>query len=325
MWISQDSLDNFGLFVPRQPMDAREKRETVVMTPLCHLFIRKYHEFFDELVRIISFPFFDIEGCFFDVSGRMYFLKLKVDFCRLESDFSLFAAAFFENAVESKSSLDRGIEVYIDVLFERSISDLLFLTSCQFILHDVIIDPSVSALDNPLHNISMCHIATCINLHDTGECELLSSRMETTEVIREDLWKHRDDFIGCVDTGGSQEGFSVEERILGHVLSNISNMNRKRISATFFSPYRDGVIKVFCIGTIDGHGVPITKISSMSHMWDQNFDTGHFDIFPRFDNSLRKISPGMREKEDETLIEVNIVLMTKKSLYLCSIMATKLY
>lgn len=61
---SQYSLYNLCLFISRKTVNSREKRYSIVVTPLSNFFIGKNHKFFDELMSIVSLAFLDLSGCF---------------------------------------------------------------------------------------------------------------------------------------------------------------------------------------------------------------------------------------------------------------------
>ncbi len=68
-------------------------------TPLSDLLVGEYHELFDQLVSIVSFPFFDIYWSLL-YSFFPIILELKIYLRRLECDFPFFSASFFEEMVE---------------------------------------------------------------------------------------------------------------------------------------------------------------------------------------------------------------------------------
>lgn len=53
----ENSLDNLSLLIAGESMDTREEGNTLFFTPFCYFLIGEYHEFFDELMSIIAFPF----------------------------------------------------------------------------------------------------------------------------------------------------------------------------------------------------------------------------------------------------------------------------
>lgn len=97
--IAEYTLDNLGLLITRQSVNPREKRETMMLTPLRHFFIREYHEFFDELVSIITLSSLDIYWSFL-YSDLRTILEVKIYLRRFKRDFAFFSSTLLENMVE---------------------------------------------------------------------------------------------------------------------------------------------------------------------------------------------------------------------------------
>ena len=111
-----------------------------------------------------------------------------------------------------------------------------------------------------------------IDLHHDRESELGRSWMETTEIIRELLGKHRDDLSRGIDAGRSSECFSIERTSLSHILTHVCDMDREEVFTFLIPSDTDRIIEIFRISTIDRHREDISegrsRMLSIGKAWE---------------------------------------------------------
>lgn len=96
--MSQYSIDDLSLLITRETMYSREKWEIMFFAPLRYLFVREYHELFNQLVGVIAFSSFDIFWSF--LYSTLYIIfEVKIYLRRLECDFPFFSSTLFENMI----------------------------------------------------------------------------------------------------------------------------------------------------------------------------------------------------------------------------------
>ena len=127
---------------------------------------------------------------------------------------------------------------------------------------DFIIDSFLPTLDDRLGHVGFAYFTTLIDPHEDRECELRWARMETTAVIWEDLWKHRDDATWRIDTRTTHVGFLVEWTSLDDILWDVGDMDPEEIVSPLVSCYRYRVIEILSIGSVDRHRRPASQIVS---------------------------------------------------------------
>ena len=103
------------------------------------------------------------------------------------------------------------------------------------------------ALDDPLDDIRMPYISSWIDSHHRRESQFHRARMETTEIVRQDLWEHRDHLAWSIDTRCSCYSLAIEGGTLRHILSNIGDMDGERIVSVCLLSDRDSIIEILGI------------------------------------------------------------------------------
>ncbi len=126
----------------------------------------------------------------------------------------------------------------------------------------LLIYSSMSTLDDPLEDLSMEYCTMWIDRHETREDELRFSGMETTDIVGYRFWEHRDNLPWRVDRRRSRVGLSVELSVLTYVLSHIGDMNSEEIVTMSILLYRDRIIEILRIRSIDREDEPISEVSA---------------------------------------------------------------
>ncbi len=99
-------------------------------------------------------------------------------------------------------------------------------------------------LDDSFHDIRMPYISSWIYRHHRREGQLHRPRMETTEIIREYLWEHRDHLARSIDARSPSECLTVECGSLYHIFGDISDMDGERIVSVLFLSDRNRIIEI---------------------------------------------------------------------------------
>lgn len=98
--------------------------------------------------------------------------------------------------------------------------------------------------------------------------------METTEVIGEVLWEHRDHTSRRIDTRTTEICLVIEGCSLSHVLTHIGDMDTEEIVPSLISCYRDRIIEIPSICAIDRDRRPCTEIETFSLVDEGGFWEG---------------------------------------------------
>lgn len=161
---------------------------------------------------------------------------------------------------------------------------------------NLIIYTSMFALYDAFDNLSMANMSSCIKLYNNRKCEFWTSRMKTTKIIRKNWRKHRNNFSRSIHTCCPIKSSCIKNTSFSYILCHIRNMNRKFISI-FELFYRNGIIEVFCISSINRKNKLISKVSSVRYIssnkrarrkFSRGFRIFLLDFLCLFENSLRK-------------------------------------
>lgn len=100
-------------------------------------------------------------------------------------------------------------------------------------------------------------------MHEDREDELRCARMQATAVVREDLWKHRDDSSWCIYTCSAEICLSIESTSLAHIFTYISDVHTEQIASVVVSHDRYRIIEILRIGSIDRDRRPSSEVETL--------------------------------------------------------------
>lgn len=99
-------------------------------------------------------------------------------------------------------------------------------------------------------------------MHEDREDELRCTRVQTTAVVREDLWKHRDDASWCIHTCSAEICFTIESTSLTDIFTHVGNMYTKQIAPVVVSHDRYRIIEILGIGSVDRDRRPSSEVET---------------------------------------------------------------
>ena len=251
------------------------------------LFVRRQHEFLNELVTFVVFLFFDTVGIALGVDVDFDFVHIEVEGTVLETAFAELVGDLPEGADMALEGFHFGMGEVAEgatggaglVLGrERGFTDRLEV----IVLHEgegLFVGEAFIAANDGIGEIDLLNLCFLGKGYEDGFGETILRFDETTESVGEGVGQHRYNGADEVGTVAAFLGFFVEGGAGFDVGGDVRDMDADAVAA--FAEFLDGegVVEILGIVGIDGEGKDITAIAAALAVGGAHLVRNGFGLF----------------------------------------------